>query len=81
MAILKEATVNLANTYYQAMANKDIGGVASLLHPDVRLIGPLGEVAGICPSGCHKIRSPSQEPARSSRVMALSGLRMMPPFP
>jgi hypothetical protein len=43
---LKEVTVNLANTYYQAMANKDIGGVASLLHPDVRLIGPLGEVAG-----------------------------------
>ena len=42
----KEATVNLANAYYQAVANKDTNSVAKLLHSDVRLIGPLGNAAG-----------------------------------
>jgi ketosteroid isomerase-like protein len=46
MTILTETAVNLANAYYQAMGNKDTAGVAGLLHSDVRLIGPLGEVAG-----------------------------------
>jgi SnoaL-like protein len=46
MTIVKETTVNLALAYYQAVGNKNAGAVAEFLHPDVRLIGPLGEHAG-----------------------------------
>jgi ketosteroid isomerase-like protein len=46
MTISTVTTVNLAKAYYQAMGNKDTAGVAELLHSDVHLIGPLGELAG-----------------------------------
>lgn len=46
MTISTETTVTIATVYYQALGNKDTAGVAKLLHPDVRLIGPLGEFAG-----------------------------------
>jgi hypothetical protein len=53
MEIVKEASKNLADAYYQAVGNKDLPTIANLLHTDVRLIGPLG----------HWIRNSSQEPA------------------
>jgi ketosteroid isomerase-like protein len=46
MTIPTETTVNLALAYYQAVGNKDTVALAEFLHPDVRLIGPLDEVAG-----------------------------------
>jgi hypothetical protein len=42
----KEATVTLANAYYEAVSNKDTHTVANLLHSDVRLVGPLGNAEG-----------------------------------
>ncbi len=46
MKIVKEAAQNLATTYYQAVANKDLVTIAHLLHTNVRLVGPLGNAEG-----------------------------------
>ncbi len=46
MTILTETTVNRALAYYGAVGSQNITGVAELMHPAARLIGPLGEVEG-----------------------------------
>lgn len=46
MTIPTETAVNLALAYYRANGNKCTRHLGEFLHPDARLIGPLGEVAG-----------------------------------
>jgi len=46
MTTTTERNVASAEAYYQAMHHKDLAGVARHLHPDVRFVGPLAELAG-----------------------------------
>jgi ketosteroid isomerase-like protein len=43
---LTEKNVASAIAYYEAMADKDLSGMARHLHPDVRLISPMEELIG-----------------------------------
>lgn len=38
--------MNAAESYYNAMASKDLEGIAKQLHPDVQFISPLTEITG-----------------------------------
>jgi len=46
MTTATERNVASAESYYQAMRNKDLAGVARHLHPDVQFIGPMANLAG-----------------------------------
>ena len=46
MEIVEQTTKNLADAYYQAVANKDLPTIANLLHTNVYLVGPLGHAEG-----------------------------------
>lgn len=46
MEALTQETATIANKYYEAVSSKHTQNVAILLHPDVRLIGPLGNADG-----------------------------------
>jgi hypothetical protein len=41
-----QRNVASAEAYYQAMNDKDLAGVATHLHPEVRFIGPLADLTG-----------------------------------
>ena len=41
-----QRNVASAEAYYQAMNDKDLAGVATHLHPDVRFMAPLAELTG-----------------------------------
>ena len=43
---MTEKNVASAVAYYEAMADKDLSGMARHLHPDVRLISPMEELIG-----------------------------------
>jgi len=43
---MTENNVTSAVSYYKAMADKDLTGMARHLHPDVRLVTPMEELTG-----------------------------------
>ena len=43
---MTEKNVASAIAYYEAMADKDLSGMARHLHPDVRLVSPMEELIG-----------------------------------
>ncbi len=43
---MSEKNIAIASAYYEAMNKKDLGKLATFLHADVRLIGPMAEVHG-----------------------------------
>ncbi|MGA7473342.1 MAG: nuclear transport factor 2 family protein [Candidatus Sulfotelmatobacter sp.] len=43
---MTENNVTSAVSYYKAMADKDLNGMARRLHPDVRLVTPMEELTG-----------------------------------
>jgi ketosteroid isomerase-like protein len=45
-ATMAERNVTSAEAYYRAMSRNDVESMAKYLHPDVRVVTPLGEVAG-----------------------------------
>ncbi|RXH58158.1 nuclear transport factor 2 family protein [Granulicella sibirica] len=46
MEVVREESVTIAGAYYEAVSKKESESVATLLHHDVRLIGPLGNAEG-----------------------------------
>jgi ketosteroid isomerase-like protein len=46
MEVVREESRMIASAYYEAVSKRDIQSVARLLHPDVRLLGPLGNAEG-----------------------------------
>jgi ketosteroid isomerase-like protein len=46
MKTMAEKNVTSAEAYYRAMNDKDAGGVARHLHPDVQFVGPMATLAG-----------------------------------
>ena len=42
----RDSIAKLAQTYYEAVLNKNVPHVAALLHPEVSLLGPLGNATG-----------------------------------
>lgn len=43
---MSKTSVEIAESYYLAMQKKDVVAAAHYLHPDVQLIGPLGDMQG-----------------------------------
>ena len=43
---MSEKNLTSAVAYYQAMSRKDLSVMEKLLHPEVRLIGPMAELTG-----------------------------------
>lgn len=44
--VMNKNNISTAQSYYQAMSNKDIGTCEKYLHPDVEFIGPLSNISG-----------------------------------
>ena len=43
---MSEKNMITAESYYKAMGNKDLEGMAQYLHPDVQFIGPMAKMTG-----------------------------------
>ena len=46
MTTVMQRNLASAEAYYNAMNDRDLAGVAIHLHPDVRFVGPMAELAG-----------------------------------
>jgi hypothetical protein len=46
MSNTQETNLATAENYYRFIVQKDMAGVAKVLHPDIRLLSPLAEVSG-----------------------------------
>jgi hypothetical protein len=44
--VMKKSAVTLAEEYYKLVGEKNLEGIKNYLHPDVELIGPVGNLKG-----------------------------------